>query len=166
MDTLYEVTLCAIYMFVTCTPSSQALETLDNIRLSISEMQMSLDSLRQELRKISSHSDHLLREATSKSCQVERTRAFLGQGGTVLSAMRMVAEQKQLLSENEEDDHELLAMFFDQMPRKGSHIDSLIQKAQERLDQAEREEQEALKAMAATKEQVIILFIYLFIIIF
>lgn len=79
---------------------------------------------------------------------------MVGSGGPVLSAMRMVAEQKRLLSDNEEDDQELLAVFFNQLPNKGTRIEMLMERAKEKLKLAEKEERETRRAMARTKEQV------------
>lgn len=79
---------------------------------------------------------------------------MVGSGGPVLSAMRMVAEQKRLLSDNEEDDQELLAVFFNQLPNKGTRIEMLMERAKEKLKLVEKEERETRRAMARTKEQV------------
>ena len=117
-------------------------------------MKESLKSLKQQLNTTSEQASSLLKQVTATSCQLERTKALCGQGGVVLSAMRMVSEQKRLMSENEEDDFELLAMFYDRLPRKSSRIDALIDKAKTELSEAENEEKLAQEAMMKTKEQV------------
>ena len=133
---------------------SQALQTLLSIENSVTDMQSSLELLKQQLDTTSTHSNTLLQQLTAKSCQMERVKALSGQGGVVLSAIRMVSEQKRLLSENEEDDKELLAVFFDRLPKKSSRIDALMEKAREQLEESEKEERKARDAMMKTKEQV------------
>ncbi len=117
-------------------------------------MQETLESLQQELYNTSQQASSLLKQLTAKSCQLERARALCGQGGVVLSAMRMVSEQKRLMCENEEDDFELLAVFHDRLPRKSSRMDALIEKAKDQLTEAEKEEKLTRDAMMKTKEQV------------
>lgn len=58
------------------------------------------------------------------------------------------------MSENEENDFELLALFYDRLPRKSSRIDALIEKAKIQLFEAEREEKLTKDSMMKTKEQV------------
>ena len=78
----------------------------------------------------------------------------MGKEVVVYSAMKMVSEQKRLMSENEEDDNELLAIFYDRLPRKSSRIDALIEKAKSQVEEAEREERDTKVAMMKTKEKV------------
>ena len=132
----------------------QALAILQGITDSVQDMQCTLENLKQKLNETSLCSTDLQKQVISKSCELERVKALLGQGGAVLSAMRMVSEQKRLLSENEEDDYELLAVFFDRLSRKSSRIDVLMERAQEQLKLAMKEEEETRQAMIKTKEQV------------
>ena len=82
---------------------------------------------------------------------MERLKALLGHGSSVLSAMQVVGEQQRLLAENEEDDEELLAVFVD---RQSSRLELLLNRAREQLVVAEREERETKLAMNKTKEEV------------
>ena len=133
---------------------SQALQTLHSVKELVSEMQSSLETLKKDLSSTSQCSSSLLKELTAKSCKLERLRAISGEGGVVYSAMKMVSEQKRLMSENEEDDNELLAIFYDRLPRKSSRIDALIEKAKSQVEEAEREERDTKVAMMKTKEKV------------
>lgn len=134
------------------------MNTLQSIEDSVKEMQTLLDSLKEKLTETSCHSSDLMKSVTLKSCQLERLKAVLGESGPVFSAMRMVSEQRQLLSENEDDDKELLAVFFNRLTCKSSRIDALIQKTTEQLKLAQKEEQDSRKAVVTSKEQVTIQF--------
>lgn len=117
-------------------------------------MQSTLDSLKHKLQHTSQQSSTLLQHVTNKSCQLERARALQGTSGPVYSAMKMVSEQRRLLSDNEEDDRELLAVFIDQLMDKATRISSLMERALDKLERAEREEEETRRAMNKAKEQV------------
>ena len=128
---------------------SCALETLHATQQEAEEMKNTLKKLRQQHEKASQLSENFLRDLTAKSCQLERLKAILGQGSSVLSAMQMVAEQERMLLENEEDDEELLAVFVD---RRSSRLEALLLKAKEQLRVAEEEENEAKQSMIKSKK--------------
>ena len=130
------------------------MNTLQNIEDSVKEMQSLLDNLKKKLSETSRHSSDLMKQVTQKSCQLERVKAMLEQSGPVFSAMKMVSEQRQLISENEDDDRELLAVFYDRLSCKSSRIDALISRTTAQLKKAEKEEKETHKAMITSKEQV------------
>ena len=114
-------------------------------------MKTTFSELKHKLEAAGKLSSALLSELTSKSCQLERLKALLGQGSSVLSAMQMVSEQERLLAENEDDDEELLAVFVD---RRSSRLELLLHRAREQVVAAEEEEREAKLAMDRAKEQV------------
>ena len=130
---------------------SKALGTLHNTQQEAAAMKTTLQELKQEHEKASRLSKELMTDLTAKSCQVERLKALLGHGSSVLSAMQMVSEQERQLLENEEDDDELLTVFMD---RRSSRLEAKLLRAKEQLATAEREEREAKQAMTNTKEQV------------
>ena len=129
---------------------SKALETIGNTQQEVEVMKTTVKELRLKHEEASHSSSSLLQELTAKSCQLERLKALLGHGSSVLSAMQMVGEQERLLAENEEDDEELLALFVD---RRSSRYDTLLQKAKEQLHLAEVEEQRAKQTMMKSKEK-------------
>ena len=114
-------------------------------------MKTTLSELKHKLEAASKLSSTLISELTSKSCQLERLKALLGHGSSVLSAMQMVSEQERLLAENEDDDEELLAVFVD---RRSSRLELMLHRAREQVLAAEEEEREAKLAMDRAKEQV------------
>ena len=130
---------------------SKALETLHNTQQEVDTMKNTLSELKKCHEEASKLSATLLSNLTSKSCQLERLKALLGHGSSVLSAMQVVGEQQRLLAENEEDDEELLAVFVD---RQSSRLELLLHRAREQLVVAEREERETKLAMNKTKEEV------------
>jgi len=130
---------------------SKALETLHNTQQEVDTMKNTLSELKKRHEEASKLSGTLLSDLTSKSCQLERLKALLGHGSSVLSAMQVVGEQQRLLAENEEDDEELLAVFVD---RQSSRLELLLHRAREQLAVAEREERETKLAMNKTKEEV------------
>ena len=58
------------------------------------------------------------------------------------------------MTENEEDDEELLSVFLDGLGRRSSRLEKLLGRAREQLEAAEEEEKEARKTMIKAKEQV------------
>ena len=114
-------------------------------------MKTTLSELKKRHEEASKLSATLLSDLTSKSCHLERLKALLGHGSSVLSAMQVVGEQQRLLAENEEDDEELLAVFVD---RQSSRLELLLHRAREQLVVAEREERETKLAVNKTKEEV------------
>ena len=130
---------------------SKALETLHNTQQEVDTMKNTLSELKKCHEEASKLSATLLSNLTSKSCQLERLKALLGHGSSVLSAMQVVGEQQRLLAENEDDDEELLAVFVD---RQSSRLELLLHRAREQLVVAEREERETKLAMNKTKEEV------------
>jgi len=114
-------------------------------------MKTTLSELKHKLEAASKLSSTLISELTSKSCQLERLKALLGHGSSVLSAMQMVSEQERLLAENEDDDEELLAVFVD---HRSSRLELMLHRAREQVLAAEEEEREAKLAMDKAKEQV------------
>jgi len=114
-------------------------------------MKTTLSQLKHKLEAANKLSSTLISELTSKSCQLERLKALLGHGSSVLSAMQMVSEQERLLAENEDDDEELLAVFVD---RRSSRLELMLHRAREQVLAAEEEEREAKLAMDRAKEQV------------
>ena len=130
---------------------SKALETYRSIQCEVGTMKTTLSELKHKLEAASKLSSTLISELTSKSCQLERLKALLGHGSSVLSAMQMVSEQERLLAENEDDDEELLAVFVD---RRSSRLELMLHRAREQVLAAEEEEREAKLAMDRAKEQV------------
>ena len=143
-----------MYTLSIISSCSHALSTLESVAVSVKDMESSLDSFRHQLSVTSQQSSSLLRQLIATSCQLERARALCGPGGVVLSAMRMVSEQKRQMSENEENDYELLSVFYDRLPQKSSRIDAMMEKARQELIEAENEEKLTKDAMMKTKEQV------------
>ena len=131
---------------------TKALETLWKTHEEAEQMEETLKELRQKHENAGKSSSNLLSQLTAKSCQLERLKALLGNGSSVLSAIQMVREQERLLVENEDDDEELLAVFMD---RKSSRLEALLQKAKEQLQRTEAEEKEAKKYMLSAKEKAI-----------
>lgn len=136
--------------FTERTDLGKALDTIRNTQQEVEVMKNSLKELRQNHEEASKLSSNLLLELTAKSCELERLKALLGQGSSVLSAMKMVGERERLLAENEEDDKELLALFMDQ---RSSRHDALLQKAKEKMHHAELEEQQNKQTMMKLKEK-------------
>ena len=114
-------------------------------------MKTTLSELKKRHEEASKLSATLLSDLTSKSCHLERLKALLGHGSSVLSAMQVVGEQQRLLAENEEDDEELLAVFVD---RQSSRLELILHRAREQLVVAEKEERETKLAMNKTKQEV------------
>ena len=131
------------------TNLSKALETIRSTQEEVSVMKNTVKELKHKHEEAGQLSSSLLNELTAKSCQLEQLKALLGDGSSVLSAMQMVREQERLLTENEEDDEELLALFGD---RRSSRYDALLQKLREQVAQAESEEQAAKQRMVKCKE--------------
>ncbi len=129
---------------------SLALDTISGTQQEVETMKSTVTELRKKHEEANHLSSNLLQELTSKSCQLEKLKALLGQGSSVLSAMQMVGEQERLLAENEDDDEELLSLFGD---RRSSRYDALLQKAKEYLVQAESEELAAKQHMMKSKEK-------------
>jgi hypothetical protein len=131
---------------------TKALATLQRTFEEAEQMKDTLKELRQKHENAGKSSSNLLSQLTTKSCQLERLKALLGNGSSVLSAIQMVREQERLLMENEDDDEELLAVFKD---RRGSRLETLFQKAKEQLQRSEAEEKEAKRYMLSAKEKAI-----------
>ena len=131
---------------------TQALEALQKTLEKAELMKATLKELRQKHENAGKLSSSLLSELTGKSCQLERLKALLGNGSSVLSAIQMVREQERLLVENEDDDEELLAVFMD---RKRSRLETLHQKAKEQFQRAEAEEKEAKRYMLSAKDKAV-----------
>ena len=131
---------------------AKALETLQKTFEEAEQMKNTLKELRQKHENAGKLSSRLLTELTAKSCQLERLKALLGHGSSVLSAIQMVREQERLLVENEDDDEELLAVFMD---RKSSRLETLLQKARDQFQRAEAEEKEAKRYMLSAKDKAI-----------
>ena len=131
---------------------TKALATLQRTFEEAEQMKETLKELRQKHENAGKSSSSLLSQLTTKSCQLERLKALLGNGSSVLSAIQMVREQERLLMDNEDDDEELLAVFMD---RKNSQLEALIRKAKEQLLTAEAEEKEAKRYMLSAKEKAI-----------
>lgn len=132
---------------------TKALATLQRTFEEAEQMKETLKELRQKHENAGKSSSSLLSQLTTKSCQLERLKALLGNGSSVLSAIQMVREQERLLMDNEDDDEELLAVFMD---RKNSQLEALIRKAKEQLQAAEAEEKEAKRYMLSAKEKAIL----------
>ena len=130
---------------------TKTLETLRRTFEGAEQMKGTLKELRQKHESAGKSSSNLLSQLTTKSCQLERLKALLGNGSSVLSAIQMAREQERLLVENE-DDEELLAVFMD---RKNSRLEALLQKAKEQLRRTEAEEKEAKRYMLSAKEKAI-----------
>ena len=128
---------------------SKALTTLTSIRKQAEEMKTTLKELKLRHEESSKLADSLLKSLTSKSCQLEKLKALMGQSSSVLSAMQMVSEQERQLVENEEDDEELLALFMD---KQTTRLETLLVRAKEQVRVAEEEEREAKKSMIKSKE--------------
>ncbi len=129
---------------------TKALATLQRTFEEAEQMKETLKELRQKHENAGDSSSNLLSQLTAKSCQLERLKALLGNGSSVLSAIQMVREQERLLMDNEDDDEELLAVFRD---RRNSRLESLFQKAKEHLQRSEAEEKEAKRYMLNAKEK-------------
>ena len=130
----------------------KALETLQKTFEEAEQMKKTLKELRQKHDNAGKLSNTLLVQLTAKSCQVERLKALLGQGSSVLSAIQIVREQERLLAENEDDDEELLAVSMD---RKTSRLETLLQKARDHFQTAEAEEKYAKKYMLMAKSKAV-----------
>ena len=124
------------------------------IRDKVREMQESLNIHKKALEEKSAISSQLLASITAKSCQRERTQAMMGCEGAVLSTMKMVAEQKRILVENEEDDSALLAMFAQGLTKKTNRLEEMLSRATQRLEVAEREERAAGELVKKNRDQV------------
>lgn len=135
------------------SPYSHALQTLAATKSTVLETEEVLESLKQKLRVTNSESSKLLTELVAKSCQLERLQARKTENGAVWNAMKMVADQIER-AENEEDDRELLAALSERMPRRGSRVDSMLQRTKEQLEVAEKEETSSRIAMNKAKEEV------------
>ena len=131
---------------------TQALETLQRTLEEAEQMKSTLKNLRQKHESASKLSSNLLTKLTAKSCQLERLKALLGHGSSVLSAIQMVREQERLLMENEDGDEELLAVFMD---RRSSRSETLLQMAKEQVQRAEVEEKETKRCMLSAKDKAI-----------
>ncbi len=126
------------------------LETISNTQQQVEIMKETVKELKKRHEEATHSSANLLQELTAISCQLERLKALLGHGSSVLSAMQMVGEQERILAENEDDDVELLALFGD---RRSTRYDALLQKLREQLSAAETEELAAKQRMLKSKER-------------
>lgn len=131
---------------------TKALATLQRTFEEAEQMKETLKELQQKHENAGKSSSNLLSQLTTKSCQLERRKALLGNGSSVLSAIQMVREQERLLMDNEDDDEELLAVFMD---RKNSQLEALVRKAKDQLQKSEAEEEEAKRYMLSAKEKAI-----------
>ena len=147
-------------MFFHCYKYSKALDMLQKMRDRVREMEESLNTHKQALEEKSAVSSQLMTSLTAKSCQRERAKAMMGCEGAVLSTMKMVAEQKRILVENEEDDSALLAMFAQGLTKKTSRLEEMLSRATQRLEAAERQEKEARELVKKNRDQVITLVHY------
>ena len=69
---------------------SQAVETLQRTQQDADTMKTTLSELRQKHGEASRLSEELLAHLTAKACQLERAKAILGHGSSVLSAIQVI----------------------------------------------------------------------------
>jgi len=127
---------------------TKALSTLHSTHEQVVQMKSSLKELKHQHEQVSKSVDTLLQSLISKSCQLEKLKAVMGESSSVYSAMQMVSELERKLMENDDDD-ELLALCLD---KRASRLESLLQKAQDRVKVAKNEEVEVKKLMNKAKE--------------
>ena len=68
---------------------SAALEALEGTHSEVEGLQSALGELRTKHEEAGRLSQSLMAELTSQACQLERTKALVGQGSSVLSAMKV-----------------------------------------------------------------------------
>ena len=68
---------------------SAALEALEGTRSEVEGLQAALGELRTKHEEAGRLSQSLMAELTTQACQLERTKALVGQGSSVLSAMKV-----------------------------------------------------------------------------
>lgn len=127
---------------------TKALATLHNTHEQVVQMKTTLQELRQHHDQVSMSADALLKSLTSKSCQLEKLKALMGDSSSVYSAMLMVSELERKLMEADDED-ELLALCVD---KRTSRMDGTLQKAQDHVRVAEKEEMDAKMAVNKSKE--------------
>lgn len=132
---------------------TNALNALEKIGRDVESLKQALDEMRAKWKEAAKRSDSLMEALSSKTCELEVLRARLGQESNVLSAMRMVADQERGLMEYE-DDEGLLEILVNDSGRRSSRLDTLIQRTQEQLDEALREEAELSTDLFKANENV------------
>ena len=127
---------------------TKALGALHNTHEQVVQMKSTLKELRQHHDEVSKSAEKLLNDLISKSCQLEKLKAVMGESSSVYSAMQMVNELERKLMEADDED-ELLALCLD---KRASRLEGLLQKAQDRVKAAENEAAEAKQIMTKAKE--------------
>ena len=130
---------------------TNALNALEKISKDVASLKQALDEMRASCKEAAKRSDSLMETLSSKTCELEVLRARLGQESSVLSAMRMVADQERGLMEYE-DDEALLEILVNKSGRRSSRLDTLIHRTQEQLEEALQEEAELSADVFKLKE--------------
>ena len=127
---------------------TKALSTLHSTHEQVVQMKSTLKELKHQHEDVSKSVETLLQSLIAKSCQLEKLKAVMGESSSVYSAMQMVSELERKLMEGDDDD-ELLALCLD---KRASRLESLLQKAQDRVKVAKDEDVEAKQLMNKAKE--------------
>lgn len=127
---------------------TKALATLHSTRQQVVQLKTTLRELRQHHDHVSKSANTLLNSLTSKSCQLEKLKAVMGDSSSVYSAMQMVNEQERKLVETDDED-ELMALCMD---KRASQLEGMLQKARDHIRVSESEKMEAEISMNKYKE--------------
>ncbi len=128
---------------------TKALTTLQSTHEEVVQMKSTYKELKRNHEEASKSVETLLESLISKSCQVEKLKAVMGESSSVYSAMQMVNDLERKLMETDDED-ELLALCLD---KRASRLEGLLQKAQDRVRAAEKEQEDASKLMSKAKEE-------------
>ena len=132
---------------------TNALDALEKISKDVESLKQALDEIRANCKEAGKKSGSLMDALSRKTCELEVLRARQGQESSVLSAMRMVADQERGLMEYE-DDEALLELLVNDSGRRSSRLDTLLQRTREQLEEALQEEAELSAEVSKLKEGV------------